>query len=222
MVEAGADPARVRVIGNGVDTALFHPGSREAARQALGWPRDRRIVLSVGALVPLKDYPRLLQAFPSVVASHDAHLYIVGDGPERGRLAALIAALGIAERVTLLGTVPPGDLGDVYRAADVFCLASRREGCPNVVREALACGVPVVATDVGGTPELIDGDDCGLLVPARDAEALGRALDTALSASWEPARIAAAPGVRTWDDAARESLALLEEAVAERAGEGAP
>jgi glycosyltransferase involved in cell wall biosynthesis len=127
--------------------------------------------------------------------------------------------LGLAERVTLLGTVPPRDMGDVYRAADVFCLASQREGCPNVVREALACGVPVVATAVGGTQELIDGDYCGLLVPAQDAETLGRALDSALSASWDADRIAAAPAVRTWDDAARESLALLEEAVAEPVGE---
>jgi len=216
MVAAGAPAERVRVIANGVDTAAFHPGPKAAARRALGVPVEGQVVFSAGALIPRKGHRYVLRGFAQVAEARDARLYIAGDGPDKAALAALIAQLGLGERATLLGRVAPDAVADWYRAADVFCLGSLSEGCPNVVREALACGRPAVATRVDGTPELFDGDDCGLLVAPADADAMGRALGEALSRRWDAARIAASPAVRTWGQAAAEALALFAEVLAER------
>jgi glycosyltransferase involved in cell wall biosynthesis len=111
----------------------------------------------------------------------------------------------LTERITLVGAKPQSELGDWYAAADVFALASHREGCPNVVVEALACGTPVVASDVGGISELVTDDRFGLLVPADETTAQGFAacLQTALHREWSRVTIAASGGARGWDDVAQ-------------------
>src|SRR6185295_3169760 len=98
-----------------------------------------------------------------------ARLYVIGEGAERAALTARIAALSLQDKVFLLGARPQCELADWYAAADLFCLASQREGCPNVVIEALACGTPVVATDVGGVSELVVAG-CGRVVPQAQAD----------------------------------------------------
>ena len=170
----GAD--RVQMIPNGVDES-FHPADREAARLQLGLPSDVTILLFVGMLVPVKGLDVLLTALARVQTP--CHCVLVGDGEERQALARQAIELGIEERVQLVGARAHDEIPTWMAAADLFVLPSRSEGRPNVVLEAQACGLPVVATRVGGTPELVC-PDTGRLVAAEDADELTEALSELL------------------------------------------
>ncbi len=204
MVELGLAAEKIAVIRNGIDAQYFYPRDRAAVRQKLGLPPDAKIIVTVSALVPLKGIDRLIDAMLSL----DARLYVIGQGPERAALQARIAQHNLTERIMLVGAKPQTELGDWYAAADVFALASHREGCPNVVVEALACGTPVVASDVGGISELVTDARFGLLIAADEANAQGFAarLQTALQKDWSRDVIAASGGARGWDDVAQDVL----------------
>jgi teichuronic acid biosynthesis glycosyltransferase TuaC len=211
MVELGIKPEKIAVIRNGIDRDVFQPRERLAARNKLGLAAEAKIIVSVAALVPLKGVDRLIEAMQFVVQTQpQARLYVIGEGPERAALTVRIAALSLQDKVFLPGARPQCELADWYAAADLFCLASQREGCPNVVIEALACGTPVVATDVGGIGELV-GDDCGRLVPQAEADAasFARRVDEALSVEWEREAIAMRGGARSWAQVAEELLAYF-------------
>jgi sugar transferase (PEP-CTERM/EpsH1 system associated) len=169
-------PARkVVTIPNGVDTVRFAPRDKATARTALGLPPERRVVGTVGRLDPVKDQAGLVRAFASLTeAGAETLLVIAGDGPCRGSLQALIEAEGLGRRVHLLGQ--RDDVPQVLAAMDVFVLSSLAEGMSNTILEAMATGLPIVATRVGGTPELVQDDVDGLLVPARNPPALAGAL----------------------------------------------
>ena len=210
MVELGIEPERIAVIRNGIDRAVFQPYDQQPARAKLGLAADAKILVSVAALVPLKRLDRLIEAMQLIAQTQPlARLYVIGEGPERAALTAQIAASSLQDKVFLLGAKPQRELADWYTAADLFCLASQREGCPNVVIEALACGTPVVASDVGGIGELLADDCCGRLVPQMQADAAGwaRRLTEALSVKWERETIAARGGARSWAQVADEVLA---------------
>ena len=164
----GVGPARIAVVPNGVDLSLFP--SRE-------YPEDENpVILYAGRLVPQKDPLNLLRAF-SLLANDfpSARLRIVGNGPLRKNLEAFIASNNLAGRVELLPGVR--DLRPYFKEACMFCLpASSSEGSPNVVIEAMAAGLPVVATGAGGTFELIHSGQTGLLVSTRDSSALAGAM----------------------------------------------
>lgn len=165
-----ADHLPIRVIHNGVEPAA--PGARAASRAALGLPDDAFVAVCVARLVAVKAHDVLLQA--AARARGDAPvLLLVGDGPERDELQRLAARLGLA-RVRFLGA--RADVGDILAAADVAVLASRDEGLPLALLEAMAHGLPIVATTVGGVSELVREGLEGLLVPADDADALAAAL----------------------------------------------
>lgn len=164
----GLPRERIRLARNGVDTAVFRPGDATAARAELGLPREGLLVLGVGRLVAGKGFHLLREAI--TVAS--AKLVLVGDGPERARLAAELPA----DKTVFLGALPPAKVAVAYRACDLFVLPSEREGWPNVVTEALASGLPVVATEVGGIPQILEGSRFGKLVPPGDRAALQRAI----------------------------------------------
>jgi len=199
-VALGADPTRVHTIYNGVDAQRFSPGSREAARQRLGLGAEQPLLLYVGNLKSTKGCLDLLEAFPAVLAQRpQAALVYAGAGACRDELLARAAALGCAERVGLVGAVPHAQLGDWFRAADLLCLPSHNEGVPNVVLEAMSCGIPVVASRVGGIPEVLP-EFAGMLVPVRDPAALSAALLEATGRAWQGERIVEhARGFR-WDD----------------------
>ena len=160
-------------IPNGVDTERFSPASRA----------DGEIVelLFVGRLSSQKGVNILLAALAQLPARW--HLRIVGDGPERASLVALAASLGIAERVTFHGWAQREELPALYRAADIFVFPSLDEGMPNVVLEALASGLPIVATRIAGNEQLVAHGDNGALVPAGDAGAFADALAPLLADS---------------------------------------
>ena len=148
------------------------------------------MLLSVGHLIERKGHHLAIGAMPAVLQRHpQARLLIVGEGPERPRLQALASALGVQARVTLTGALPNDTLATWYSAADVLILASSREGWANVLLEAMACGTPVVATRIWGTPEVVASDDVGLLVEQRSSEGLAASLVQLLAAPRDRARV---------------------------------
>ena len=202
------------VIYNGVDLERFAPADRGQARAHLGLEAHRRIVLYVGRLVPGKGLATLIDAFAGVRRERpDARLVLLGDGPLRRDVETRVAAAGLSDAVRLTGEQPHADVPSWINAADVVVLPSESEGFPNVVREALACGRPVVATPVGDVPSIV-GPESGALVPVGDAGALAHALLRALTAPWSPERLRERVRDMTWARNARETLAFLQRAVA--------
>lgn len=194
MIALDVDGGRVRVLRNGVDLGLFRPGDREASRRRLGVPG--RLLLSVGNLVPLKGHDLVIQAMPALSG---ATLFIVGDGPEEVALKALAQSCGVADRVRFLGRVAQPDLPALYGAADVLVLASSREGWANVLLEAMACGTPVVAASVGGTPEVVVAPEAGRLFPQRTPESIATAVAALLAAPPSRAATRAYAEKFSWD-----------------------
>ncbi len=186
---AAADlrPEAVEVARNGVDMRRFHPGDPVAARKALGLPLDTRIVLGVGRQVPSKGFVTAAAAVARL--GSEVRLVLIGEGSERSAIEA--AGEG---RVIFLGPRSPDEVAEACRAADVLTLPSEREGWPNVVTEAIASGLRVVATAVGGIPEILgnpppaDGS-LGFLVPVNDVPALARALATTLASPADSAQV---------------------------------
>jgi glycosyltransferase involved in cell wall biosynthesis len=177
LIDLGVPAGRVQVLRNGVDLALFAPQNRAVARRELGLDAAGRLVLSVGWLIPRKGHDLAIRA---AAAMPEVTLLIVGEGPEANTLKCLAEQLGSSDRVRFLGSMPQERLARVYSAADVLLLASSREGLPNVVLEALACGTPVVATAVWGTPEVV-APQAGRLVRERTPEAIAGALRALLA-----------------------------------------
>ncbi len=205
----GADPARSAAILNGCDTAVFHPRDRHAARLLLGVDADAKVILYAGRLDIRKGLRELVEAV-SGLRTRDANLrcYLLGDGPDKPLLQQAIARYGLEKIVLFVPAAPTETVAQWMAAADVFTLPSYKEGCPNVVIEALASGRPVVATDVGGIPELMESES-GMLVPAMDAAALGHAIDQTLTATWSAESIAARHH-RSWEDVSNDLLAILQ------------
>jgi len=169
----GLPPSRLTVVPNGVDTEFYQPG-------ADGRGAGPRVLLSVARLVPDKDHDTLLMAFARISGRHpDAELWLVGNGPRRSILEQQVNDLGIAGQVKFLP--PARDIRHFYHQAEVFVLSSVAEALPNVILEAMAAGLPVVGTRVGGLPEAVVPEETGLLVAPRDVEGLALALERLLS-----------------------------------------
>ena len=171
MVQLGVAADKITPLRNGVDLQRFQPMDRAAARATLGL--ERFTLLSVGLLDPRKAHDLIIKALPSLP---DVDLLIAGTGPEKKNLEQLAQELGVADRVTLLGPVPQTELKTYYNAADALVLASSREGWANVLLEAMACGTPVVASNVWGTPEVVAAPEAGELMPERTPQGLVTAL----------------------------------------------
>lgn len=177
--ELGVDPAKITVLRNGVDTGVFLPDDAAAARRRLGLPAGP-IALCVGNLVPEKGFGLALDAMTQLP---EFKLVIVGGGPERGNLEAQARRLGVIDRVRMLGNMPQAELRQVYSCADVLLLTSTREGWPNVVLEAMACGTPVVAVEVGAVRSMLVDRRCGRVVDRRDAASMSSAVRELLAAA---------------------------------------
>ncbi|MDA0588824.1 MAG: glycosyltransferase family 4 protein [Planctomycetota bacterium] len=169
---AGVPLSRLCEIENAIDLAAYRNlPSREEACAQLGIPHDRPVIGSVGRLSNEKAFDVLIRSVDQLIESgSDATLIIAGDGPKRARLESLIEATEKPDRIRLLGHV--ADPRVVFAALDVFAISSRSEGLPNVLLEALACRVPVVATMVGGIPRVVSDEHDALLVSPDDADGL--------------------------------------------------
>jgi glycosyltransferase involved in cell wall biosynthesis len=165
LIELGTAPERVTVLRNGVDLELFKPSDRDKMRASLGL--TRRTLGSVGWLIERKGHHHVIRALGALP---DTDLLIVGEGPERAALERLAAKEGVSERVHFLGQIEQRRLPEIYNAIDALVLASSREGWANVLLEAMACGTPVVASAVWGTPEVVAVPDAGVLMKSQDAQ----------------------------------------------------
>jgi teichuronic acid biosynthesis glycosyltransferase TuaC len=195
VTRLGVAPQRVAVVPMGVDQRLFKPGGRAAARLTLGVPAEAGVVLFVGALTQLKGVSELVEAMPSVVAaSPEARLYVAGAGPLDDDVRRRTGELGLDGKVTLLGDVAHDEIARWMNAADVLVLPSRREGLPVCLMEAAAVGLPVVATDAGGSAEIVVLDPRSVLLPL--AGPAGGADPSALAAAVESALLARQPDMR--------------------------
>ena len=214
VLELGVPADRAIVQHNGVDGQRFQIRDREAARKRLGIPPHDRVVSFVGNLVHEKGPDVLIDAAGRLYASgvRDLRVLLAGEGRDKEELVARAAALGIGDRTKFLGRLTADEVAVCMAAADVQCLSSRREGCPNVVLEALASGRPVVGSAVGGVPELLS-DRNGIMVPPDDPDALAAAIAAALQRRWEPADLRASVPSLSWDDLGRALHAALNRAV---------
>ncbi len=191
---------RISLVMNGVDGALFHPRDRAKARAELGLSTGP-LALYVGNLKPEKGVRDLAAAWAAVTrARPGATLAVVGDGPLAGELRVALQPMG--ERVVMVSRRPLAEIPTWMAAADVLVLPSHVEGTPNVVLEALACGRRVVATAVGGVPDLVTNDVLGALVPPRDPDALAAAIVRSLDIPYNPATVAALGARGGWDASA--------------------
>jgi len=171
MLRLGAPPDSVTVLRNGVDLQLFRPIDRDAARRELGL--DGPTLLSVGHLIPRKRHHLAIHALTRLPGWQ---LVIVGEGPERSNLQQEAGTLGVAGRVRFAGSHPHTALPRFYSAADVMILASSREGWANVLLEAMACGTPVVASNIPGNPEVVQGEAAGIVVSENTPDAFAQAI----------------------------------------------
>lgn len=203
---------RCHVIPNGVDFARFAPGgfaTRKSTRRRLGIPADAFLWLTVGSLHAQKDHQGLLRAASRLRDRHSRlRIAIAGDGPLREPLRLMTRELALENVVDWLGL--RHDVPDLLAATDAFVLSSRWEGSPNALLEALAGGVPVVATDVGGVRELLEDGRSGLLVPAGDIEALAMSMDRVMSMSRDERQQLGHRG-RQWVRSRHDSRAVLEQ-----------
>lgn len=202
LLEGMGVPAEsIHLVRNGVDTALFHPRDRGACRDELGIPREGALIAFCGRLEPQKGIAELRAAFDRVRAARpDARLVMLGDGVSRDEIKAYVARSNGA--VMAPGARPLAEVARWVGACDVFTLPSHNEGTPNVVLEALASGRPVVGSDVGGIPDCLADPRSGIVVPARNAEALADALLDALNRDWDTeAIVRAGPG--SWAESAK-------------------
>jgi teichuronic acid biosynthesis glycosyltransferase TuaC len=210
MRAAGFEARQLLMLRNGVDLQRFQPLPMAQARQQLGLPAGGPLLLSVGNLVPLKGHDLCIDALAVLRATHTAaRLVIIGAGPEAARLQAHAAGLGLADAVQFAGTVPNTELAPWYSAADALLLASSREGWPNVVLEAMACGTPVVATRVGGVPEIVCTASAGRLVDERSAAAIAGAVGTLLASATDRAAVRRHAEAFGWDETSRGQARLF-------------
>ena len=207
IADYGGPAGEGHAIVNAIDTGIFHPRDQAQMRQKLGVPAQTKVIVYVGRLVETKGMRELLVAFQRLAAQDASlHLALVGDGVMRQELATLVQASGLSGRVLMPGGMEPPQVAECICASDVLTLPSWSEGYPNVVVEGIACGCPVVATDVGGTREIINADN-GIMVAPKDVDALTQALSDAMSRPWDRQAMASAMR-RGWHEVAVDTLAV--------------
>jgi glycosyltransferase involved in cell wall biosynthesis len=204
-IDLGASRERSQAILNGCDTSIFRPMDRAQTRLKLGVTPEAREIVFVGRLVPLKGLRETLDALAIVRRQWlSVEFTCIGEGPLGAALAARAAQEDLRGAVRFISDATPSQIAEWMAVADITCLASYTEGCPNVVVESLACGRPVVGTNVGGIPELVNSSN-GVLVLPHDPADLARGIGEALRRQWDEAGIAAA-SKRSWAEVARETI----------------
>ena len=201
VVALGETPQPVTVLRNGVDLDLFRPTDGRAATAPT--------LLSVGHLIERKGHDLIIRALPQLP---EFELTIVGEGPERVALAALATSLGVAGRVRFLGARPHDELPAIYGAADALVLASSREGWANVLLEAMACGTPVVASNVWGNPEVVKAPG-GCLMPERSPAGVAEAVRMLFAARTDRVATRRYAEGFSWDETSRGQVELFRRVV---------
>jgi glycosyltransferase involved in cell wall biosynthesis len=221
------DGRKLHVMRNGVDLERFTRQPDSGLRLRVGLQSGAGpLLLSVGHLIERKGHHLVIAALAALRDTHpQAHLVIVGEGPERAALQAQAQALGVAGRVTLTGALAQTELPGWYSAADLLVLASSREGWANVLLESMACGTPVVATNIWGTPEVVARPAAGVLVDERTADALASGVRQLLARAPAPEAVRAYAESFSWDETSQAQLRVfrqLAEGPRAPAGDGLP
>ena len=202
-VAMGAPEEKTRAVVNGCDLSVFHVRDRLEARRKLGIDPASQVVLYIGRMDVKKGLRELVEAAAALRPKRaNLHVYLIGEGPDRPIIQSDLQANDAAGYIHALPGCAFDEVAVWMAAADLVTLPSYMEGCPNVVLEALACGRPVVASNVGGIPEILS-DECGRLVPPRDSGALAQALASVLDRTWD-AKAISAHGSRSWETVAAE------------------
>lgn len=186
-VSQGIAPDKLDVVGNGVDCQTFYPVDRQQARAELGLTAEDKVLITVAGLVPRKGFHLVIEALAQLPPS--VKYVIVGGASAEGdyqlALEQQVAQLGLTSRVLFVGPKAKSELRQYLSAADLFVLASANEGWANVILEAMACGIPVLASDVGGNREVIANEQLGLIYPYGDQERLLQAIKQGLAQRWQ-------------------------------------
>jgi len=203
-ISLGAQPDKFRVVGNGIDTEKFQALDPANARERLGIARDARVLVTVGGLVERQGVHRVVECLPPLIKEYPDLVYLLvgganaeGDYSEHIRERA--EALGVSRHLVFLGALEPSELSGPLSAADVFVLATSNEGWANVILESMACGTPVIATDVGGNAEVVNSAALGSIVPFGDSAALTDALLESLRLEWPVAPLTEYALQNHWD-----------------------
>jgi teichuronic acid biosynthesis glycosyltransferase TuaC len=212
LVQLGVAPSAVTPLRNGVDLQRFEPLDRTAIRNQLGI--DRYTIVSVGNLIELKGHHLIIRALERMP---DVILLIAGKGPDRGKLEALAQQLNVADRVRFLGAVPQPELKRYFNAADLMVLASSREGWANVLLESMACGTPVVASNVGGSPEVVAAPEAGLLMSEYSSDGVADAVQRLRARNPDRAAVRRYAEQFSWDFTTRGQIELFEKIIVGRA-----
>jgi len=200
----GADTEKFTVIGNGIDTEKFKPIEKNVAKKQIGIETNTVVLITVGGLVERKGFHRVVACIPELLKRHPKLLYLLvgstnAEGNFEPQIRALAKKLNVTDKVRFLGTLKPEELSTPLSAADVFVLSSSNEGWANVILEAMACGTPVIATDVGGNAEVVISEELGKIVPFGNHEALLQALQTTLQQEWNTNTLTGYAQDNHWD-----------------------
>ncbi len=185
LMDLGVESNRIKLLYNGVDLDVFGPGNRREANLSIGLEEHQKKILFVGNLEITKGCKELLLSSVDLLRSdNNVHLYYIGRGRAEKELKHYAEKAGCSRNVHFRGEIKHAELTHWYNAVDLISLPSYNEGVPNVLLEAMACGLPVVATRVGGIPEVVS-EGCGILVESKDTDALKVALHNALNTQWD-------------------------------------
>ncbi len=204
VIGLGAIKEKIEVVGNGIDIAKFYPIDKNTAREKLDIPQSAKVMISVGGLVERKGFHRVIEVLPGLVDEFPDLLFLIvgGDSPEGGigqRLKDQVKHLNMQKHVRFLGALASEELKSPLSAADAFVLATANEGWANVFLEAMACGLPVITTNVGGNQEVVNSDELGTIVPFGEPKALEQALINGLKRQWDNDFILRYAKNNTWD-----------------------
>ncbi len=207
----GVDANKTEVVGNGVDWERFHVVANTRQQLKLPLADDAPVLITVGGLVERKGFHRVIACLPELLEEFpDLHYLVVGGPSAEGdwseRLADLVQQHSLEKQVHFLGSIDPDQLKLPLSAANVFVLSTRNEGWANVILEAMACGLPVVASDVGGNREVVRDDQLGIIVPFDDHQALVKAIRSALTTDWEQSLITQYAKENSWDSRVEQLL----------------
>ena len=204
VISLGANGDKIQVIGNGIDVIKFRPIAKSTARAELSISESTKVLVSVGALVDRKGYHRVIELLPALVNQYPDLIYLIvgGDSPEgniRIKLEQQVKALNLDKHVIFLGAYASDQLKIPLSAADLFVLATANEGWANVFLEAMACGLPVITTDVGGNKEVIVNSELGTVVAFGNPQDLLTAISNGLDKSWNNPLIIQFAQDNAWD-----------------------
>jgi glycosyltransferase involved in cell wall biosynthesis len=213
LATIGIEKPRLEVVYNGVDGEVFRPIPKNQVRTKLGLPVDATIITFVGSLFKEKGCVELVKAFAALSpAKNNLLLVFVGQGGMLSQLKSDAERLGIAEQVRFIGRILHAELGPWFAAADITTLPSYNEGVPNVIMESMSCGVPVVASNVGGIPEVL-ADFAGIMVPSQNVAALTAGLSEALNRKWDANEIRRHAGTYTWKNTVDQIETIMKDAI---------